>query len=101
MKPKQEKILFSEVCRVVAKRLRVRQNATRKIVTTFFSEIVNLLCANKRIVIMNFGAFSVRSTPARKVPQRPNDPTIRFIPAHQMPRFKYSPKVTRKINESY
>ncbi len=98
---KSEKIFFSEVCKLVAKKLRVRQNLTQKIAATLFSEIVNQLCVNKRIVVVNFGAFSVRSTPARKVPQIPNDPTIRFTPAHQMPRFKFSKKVTRKINESY
>jgi nucleoid DNA-binding protein len=95
------KMLLSDVCRVVAKRLRVQQKATREIVTNFCDEIVNQLCANKRIVIKNFGVFSVRSTPARKAPQLPNDTTIRFSPAHQMPRFRFSKKVSRKINESY
>ena len=101
MTPNQERRLFSEVCRVVAKKLRVRQDLTKQIAATLFSEIIKQLCANKRIVIVNFGVFSVRSTPARKAPQMPGDTTIRFSPAHQMPRFKFSKKVTRKINESY
>lgn len=101
MRSKPEKLLFSEVCKVVAKKHRIQQNTTRKIVTAFCSEIVNQLCANKRIVIMNFGVFSVRSTAARKAPQITKDTTIRFTPANQMPRFKFAKQVTRKINESY
>lgn len=99
--PKLEKVLISEVCKVVAKKLGIRQNVTQKVASALFSEIVNQLCANKRIVVVNFGAFSVRSTPARKAPQKPTDSTIRFSPAHQRPRLKFSKKVTRKINESY
>jgi nucleoid DNA-binding protein len=101
MRSKPEKLLFLEVCKVVAKKLRVRQNLTKQIAATIFSEVVNQLCVNKRIVIVNFGVFSVRSTPARKFPQKPGDTTIRFSPARQMPRFKFAKQVTRKINESY
>jgi len=101
MKSKIEKLLFSEVCKLAAKRGQLPGLTVRKAATAIFEEIVEQLKANKSVSMKEFGTFFTRFVPGRKVPCRPGSSDLKILPAHLKPKIKFSNIVTRRINESF
>ncbi len=51
--------------RLAEKNPHLRQHDVERIVTTIFEEIMEALCAGKRVELRGFGAFSVKQRDAR------------------------------------
>ena len=77
----------------------MRQEDVEQVVDIFFDEIANQLADGGRVELRGFGAFSVRSRPAR-VGRNPRTGETVEVPAKAVPFFKSGKELRERLNAS-
>ncbi len=93
-------VIKSELVQIIASRNpHLFQRDVENIVGAVFDEITNALAEGNRVELRGFGAFSVRSRPARTGRNPRTGETVE-VPAKSVPFFKSGKELRERLNAS-
>ncbi|MGI6456811.1 MAG: HU family DNA-binding protein [bacterium] len=76
-----------EIIEIVSEKVNMKKNHTKAVVECVFDVFMEILAAEKRIEVRNFGVFKVKRTPAR-VGRNPVTRESADVPARNIVQFK-------------
>jgi len=90
-------MIKSELIQRLAETTGILQRDAERVVTTIFDEIMEALRRGDRVELRGFGAFSVKSRPAR-VGRNPRTGTAVDVAAKAVPFFKTGKELRERLN---
>lgn len=96
--PVTERVNTTKLIELVAADLGKKPSEVHDVVMTTFNVIIRALVARQPVVLTNFGTFHAVHAKRRKARNPQTGDTV-AVPAHWVPRLRYSPPLIKAVRE--